>query len=66
MEIYEYFILSMDAMARWFHKVPKWLTMTIALGCSGACMIYWLGPVMGFGGLSLLMLFGGVLYSGFS
>jgi hemolysin III len=57
-------LISMAATARWFHKVPKWLTMTmyITLGWLGAFMIYWLLPVMGLGGLFLLV-FGGVLYT---
>ena len=57
-------LLSMYMTARWFHKVPKWLTMTmyITLGWLGAFMLFWLVPVLTWGG-SLLMILGGVLYT---
>jgi hemolysin III len=55
---------SMYVTARWFDKVPKWLTMTfyITLGWLGAFLTFWLWDVMGIGGISL-MIFGGVLYT---
>lgn len=44
--------------------VPKWLTMTlyITLGWFGACMTYWLLPVLSLSGF-LLFLFGGIAYT---
>jgi hemolysin III len=57
-------ICSMYVTARWFHKAPKWLTMTLymALGWLGAFMTFWLWPVMKLGGIALLII-GGILYS---
>mmetsp|Transcript_11852 Transcript_11852/g.14339 ORF Transcript_11852/g.14339 Transcript_11852/m.14339 type:complete len:261 (-) Transcript_11852:52-834(-) len=47
-----------------FNKVPKWLSMTmyITLGWLGACMTYWLIPVIGWDGMCLFVL-GGVFYT---
>jgi hemolysin III len=58
-------ILGMVATAFWFHKIPKWLSMTayMTLGWLGACMTYWLIPVLGMDGFGLF-LFGGILYTG--
>eukprot|EP00934_Nitzschia_sp_Nitz4_P003978 Nitzschia sp. Nitz4//scaffold18_size181773//50177//50992//NITZ4_001906-RA/size181773-processed-gene-0.45-mRNA-1//-1//CDS//3329539984//3968//frame0 len=65
-------IVSMWFTAKFFHKrLPKWVTMTmyITLGWLGAWLGFWLVPVMGVGGISLLIgggLFytvGGVIYS---
>jgi hemolysin III len=57
-------ILSMILMALYFTKIPKWLSMTtyVTLGWLGACMSYWLLPVLGFGGFFLFLL-GGVVYT---
>lgn len=57
-------LLSMIALACYFHKIPRWLSMTtyITLGWLGACMTYWLWPVLGFSGFGLFLL-GGVLYT---
>lgn len=47
-----------------FHKIPKWLSMTmyITLGWLGALMTYWLLPVVGVGGMALFIL-GGLFYT---
>lgn len=60
-------VLSLSSMfftGRYFDKAPKWLTMTmyVTLGWLGAFMTFWLLPVMGWGGVGL-MVFGGVLYT---
>lgn len=57
-------LLGMVATATCFHKIPKWLSMTmyITLGWLGAFMTYWLIPVLGWGGFGLFLL-GGVLYT---
>lgn len=57
-------ILGMIATSVWFSMIPKWLSMTmyITLGWFGACMTYWLLPVLGVSGF-LLFLLGGVLYT---
>ena len=58
-------ILSMVTMSMYFHKIPRWLSMTtyITLGWFGACMTYWLWPVLGPGGF-FLFLIGGIFYTG--
>lgn len=55
---------SMFFTGRYFDKAPKWLTMTmyVTLGWLGAFMTFWLLPVMGYGGVGL-MVFGGALYT---
>jgi len=57
-------LLGMLATFLCFKHIPKWLSMTmyITLGWIGACMTYWLLPVLGAGGFTLLLL-GGVLYT---
>lgn len=61
-------ILSMIAVTyNWNHRpggLPKWFTMTlyITLGWLGAFFTYWLVDVLGFGGMSLMIL-GGVVYT---
>lgn len=57
-------LASMHVTARYFDKAPKWLTMTfyITLGWLGAFLTFWLWPVMGMGGVGLMIL-GGVLYT---
>jgi hemolysin III len=57
-------IIAMLSTALWFSKIPKWLSMTmyITLGWLGACMTYWLIPVLGWSGFGLFLL-GGVLYT---
>jgi len=47
-----------------FHKIPKWLTMTvyISMGWIGAFMTYWLYPYIGWGGIFLLIV-GGLAYT---
>ena len=48
-----------------FDRIPKWLSMTlyITLGWMGACMTYWLLPMLGWTGF-LLFLVGGIFYTG--
>jgi hemolysin III len=55
---------SMYVKAWWFHKAPRWLTMTpyITLGWLGTFMTFWLWPVMQLGGIFFMTL-GGILYS---
>lgn len=57
-------LASMWVTAKYFDKVPKWLTMTmyITLGWLGAFMTVWLLPVMGWGGVAW-MIVGGVWYT---
>lgn len=57
-------ILGMIFTATSFSKIPKWLSMTlyITLGWFGACMSYWLLPMLGYPGFALFFL-GGVLYT---
>jgi hemolysin III len=57
-------ILGMIFTATSFSKIPKWLSMTlyITLGWFGACMSYWLLPMLGYEGFALFFL-GGVLYT---
>lgn len=57
-------LASMFVTAKYFHKAPKWLTMTmyITLGWLGAFMTVWLLPVMGWGGVGWMIL-GGVFYT---
>ncbi|KAL7576875.1 hypothetical protein ACA910_006641 [Epithemia clementina (nom. ined.)] len=57
-------IAGMTMTACIFHKLPKWLSMTlyITMGWLGACMAYWLIPYLGFGGMALLVL-GGVFFT---
>ena len=57
-------ILGMIATATCFERIPRWLSMTmyITLGWLGGCMLYWLIPVMGWGGC-LWLLLGGVFYT---
>ena len=57
-------ILGMIATACCFEKIPKWLSMTmyITLGWLGACMTYWLVPVLGWSGFGLFLL-GGIFYT---
>jgi hemolysin III len=57
-------IASMFLVAKFFEKVPKWLTMTmyITLGWLGAFMAFWLWPFLGNGGLTLLIV-GGFFYT---
>lgn len=47
-----------------FEKMPKWLSMTlyISIGWLAAFITFWLYPVMGVGGLAL-MIVGGIFYS---
>lgn len=47
-----------------FHKIPKWMSMTmyISLGWLGAFMAYWLVPVLGYSGMMIFIL-GGVFYT---
>jgi len=56
-------IIGMIMTAKYFERIPKWLSMTmyVSLGWLGACMTYWLIPVMqeGFG----LFVLGGVIYT---
>lgn len=58
-------ILAMIATAVIFDKIPKWLSMTmyITLGWLGACMTYWLIPVLGWNGFGIFLL-GGIFYTG--
>jgi hemolysin III len=57
-------LLGMYCTAKYLHKIPKWLSMTmyITLGWLGACMSKWLLPVLGWSGFGLFVL-GGVLYT---
>jgi hemolysin III len=57
-------ILGMLMTATHFEKIPKWLSMTmyITLGWFGACMTYWLIPVLGWSGFALFLC-GGVVYT---
>lgn len=57
--------LGMAATAGMFHKIPKWMSMTlyITIGWLGAFMSYWLYPVIGYGGMFIFVL-GGVFYTG--
>lgn len=57
-------LASMYITARYFHKIPKWTTMTmyITLGWLGAFMTVWLAPVMGAGGIAMFVL-GGLWYT---
>lgn len=47
-----------------FHKIPKWMTMTIyiSMGWIGAFMTYWLFPYIGWTGI-LLLVAGGLFYT---
>ena len=57
-------IVGMIFTAMFFDQIPKWASMTmyITLGWMGACMSYWLLPVLGLSGFGLF-LFGGVCYT---
>ena len=47
-----------------FHKIPKWLSLTlyITMGWLGACLACWLIPYIGIGGMALLIV-GGIFYT---
>ena len=57
-------LVAMFATAFYFTKIPKWLSMTlyITLGWFGACMTYWLIPVLGVSGFSWFLA-GGICYT---
>jgi hemolysin III len=57
-------IIGMTATAVCFERIPRWMSMTmyITLGWLGACMIYWLVPIMGVSGF-LLLLLGGIFFT---
>jgi len=57
-------IIGMMATASCFIQIPKWLSMTmyITLGWMGACMTYWLIPVLGYSGMGIFLL-GGIFYT---
>ena len=57
-------IIAIFLTAMFFTQIPKWASMTmyITLGWMGACMTYWLLPVLGLGGFGLFLL-GGVSYT---
>lgn len=58
-------LLGMAGTAAWHAHIPKWASMTmyITLGWLGACLTYWLLPVIGLGGFGWMLL-GGVFYTG--
>lgn len=64
MTVWAIALLSMTIMGLYFAKIPRWLSMTtyVTLGWLGACMTYWLLPVLGMGGF-LLFLLGGIFYT---
>lgn len=57
-------ILCMIATGTCFHKIPKWLSMTlyICLGWIGAAFTGYLIPVLGYRGFALFLL-GGLIYT---
>ena len=57
-------LAGITCLSLYFHKIPKWLSMTtyLTLGWLGACMTYWLIPVLGVSGFGLFLL-GGIVYS---
>jgi hemolysin III len=57
-------ILGMVGTAMLHSRIPKWASMTmyITLGWLGACMTYWLIPVLGVSGM-LWLLLGGIFYT---
>lgn len=56
--------LGMAATALCFERIPRWMSMTmyVTMGWLGACLVYWLVPAMGWGGV-LLLLLGGIFYT---
>ena len=57
-------ICGMIMTACIFHKLPKWLSMTlyITMGWLGACLACWLIPYLGVGGM-LLLVVGGLFFT---
>lgn len=57
-------IMGMIMTVNIFHKIPKWLSTTlyVTLGWLGACMAYWLIPVLGIGGFAWFLV-GGIFYT---
>ena len=58
-------LFGMIVTSVWFVQIPKWMTMTtyITLGWMGACMTYWLLPMLHWTGFGLFFV-GGVCYTG--
>jgi hemolysin III len=58
-------LLGMVVTSVCFVQIPKWMTMTvyITLGWMGACMTYWLLPMLHWTGFGLFLV-GGVCYTG--
>lgn len=57
-------LFGMSITVGLFHKIPKWMSMTIyiSMGWIGAFMTYWLYPFIGVAGIVLLVL-GGIAYT---
>jgi hemolysin III len=64
MTVWTISILAMLGTVLYFHKIPKWLSMTtyLTLGWIGACMSYWLLPVLHISGFAVFVL-GGLFYT---